>query len=151
MNVATFTACCASCGGTFSHPDLGDFAYGLFVFTGERGTVFALLEAIGHPVFELVSRVLTDTNTSGEDGGSLIPEVCANVADPVAAQRLRCHHVCPLCQSDSWKWWGGERTGAMDIADASYSEFQLLSEQEQRQRILAAFESARSTGGATRR
>jgi hypothetical protein len=148
MNVATFAACCADCGGTFSHPDLGDFSYGVFVFTGEQGSVFAIFDAIGHPVFGVVERVLAEAQAGGEHGGSpSIPEICANLADPVASQRLRCHHICPLCQSASWKWWGGDRTGAIDIADASYAEFQLLSEQEKRQRILAAFTG---TGDPTR-
>jgi hypothetical protein len=138
MRIATVLACCAECGTTFSYPELDDFVYGTFVLTGERGTVFACLEALGHPVFELVRRVVDESDQAAayETAGVEIAEICARLANPVESQNLVAHHVCPVCQSANWKSWDGDRTGLADIPDASYSDFLALPALEQRQRIL---------------
>lgn len=62
MKIGFFEAKCADCGSIFAKPELGDFAYGQFLFTGERGTVYAYFDAIDHPVWTRL-----DGGAVGED------------------------------------------------------------------------------------
>jgi hypothetical protein len=138
MQIATSKAKCASCGSEFSSPYLSDFSYGEFLFTGEKGNVFAYFNAIGHPVWEFVKSAFP---SGGDDRGrkalgARIQAGCAYIADPVNGQQLVDQHVCPMCQSRNWEWWGGERVGWIEVADVTYKNFLSQPETERRRVIL---------------
>lgn len=127
--VRLFEARCAACGNSFAKPELGDFAYGQFVFTGELGTAYAYFEAIGHPVWECLAAAAPALNDEARQG-HLIQAACAYFADPVEEQRLRNHPVCPKCLSHNLASWSGRRLGEAEIAVASFGRFISLSEQD---------------------
>jgi hypothetical protein len=130
MEVATFEARCAGCLEKFSYPDLGDFAYGSFVFTGERGNVHAYYEALGCPVWDFIAPVVESclSGVAERDHGKWIQTTCAGVADPIDGQRLCRRHVCPLCQSSQWSYWQGQRTGSVHLPEVTFKGFLSLQE-----------------------
>jgi hypothetical protein len=134
--IPTFAATCATCGSRFGHPDLGDFAYGEFILTGESGNGHAYLNAIGNPVVEFVAGMIEDA--------SIIQEVTARLADPVDGQRFTMSHVCPTCRSHEWESWHGERLASEDVAEALFSEFLSLSLDDRKRRILEVLRELRT-------
>jgi hypothetical protein len=130
MKIGFFEASCAECGSHFAKPELGDFAYGQLLLTGERGTVYAYFEAIGHPVWDRLG-VAAPTVHGEAVHGSLIRAACAYFADPVGGQRLHSHHVCPKCLSQNLASWGGRKLGEADVAVASFGRFVSLSPEDQ--------------------
>jgi hypothetical protein len=130
MKIGLFEASCADCGSSFAKPELGDFTYGQFLFTGERGTVQAYLEAIGHPVWAILEAAAPTVNDDAELG-RFVQAASAFFADPIDGQRLRNHHVCPNCLSQNLASWGGRKLGEADVAVVSFSRFAALSEQDQ--------------------
>jgi len=133
MEIALCKAKCASCGAEFSQPELGDFAYGAFVFTGERGTVHAYFEVfeVPAPVWNFLEDVLPQPHS-----GELLQGACAHFADPVTGQRLSNKFICPKCQSSNLAYWGGERTGFAEVPEASFSQFMGLPKSERRRLAL---------------
>jgi hypothetical protein len=130
MKIGLFEASCADCGNLFGKPELGEFAYGQFLFTGERGSVYAYFEGIDHPVWvrlEASAPLLRDRTEQGR----AVQAACAYFADPVAEQRLQNQHVCPNCLSHNLATWGGRKRGEAEIPVASFSRFLSLSEEGQ--------------------
>jgi hypothetical protein len=125
MPVATFEACCAQCARKFVYPDLGDFAYGSFLFTGEHGSVFAVFDALESPVWQRVAAAVAQVRPEIPEvqQGPLIQKVCALLADRIDGQGLRNCHICPHCQSTEWKWWHGARIGTVELPRVSYCRF----------------------------
>lgn len=142
MAISTFKAKCASCGGEFSHPSLGDFAYGEFLFTGEEGTVYCHFKSLDHPVWGLVERILS-SQVATADRGATIQAACAALADPIKGQRFVNGHVCPICQSSSWESWEGERVGSTDVPEAAFTQVLLLPLHEQEAAVLACLDAHR--------
>jgi hypothetical protein len=136
MKIGLFEATCADCGSAFAKPELGDLAYGQFLFTGESGTVYAYFDSIGHPVWDRLKAAAPALNDEAEQG-PLIQAACAYFADPIHEQRLHNDHVCPQCHSRNLASWDGRRLGEADVAVVSFSRFSSWSEERQ---ILAAKE-----------
>jgi hypothetical protein len=142
MKVALFKATCGSCSAEFSAPHLGDFAYGEFIFTGELGTVHAFFDA-NNPVWGFLESVLPKSGESTKEQiarGSLLQATCAYLADAIEGQSLFNHQICPRCQSSKLSSWGGERTGSVELPEASFLRFMAQPESE-RQRLALAFYS----------
>jgi len=137
MQVATFEACCAQCDRKFVYPDLGDFAYGCFIFTGERGSVFAIFDAIESPIWERIAAVVAEVRPKISEvlQGRLIQNVCTLLADRIDGQSLRKGHVCPHCQSTDWKSWQGARIGTVELPRVSFCQFLQLPGQDQETEI----------------
>jgi hypothetical protein len=129
-DIFTFMAKCARCKTHSARPELGEFAYGEFILTGESGNVHAYLHATDNPVFALVASTIED------DSGSLIQEITARLADPLSGQRLTMLHVCPKCGCDEWESWHGDRVASENVPVASFTEFLSLSPERRRMRIL---------------
>jgi hypothetical protein len=144
MQIAVSNAKCASCGSEFSSPDLGDFSYGQFLFSGEKGNVFAYFPAIDHPVWEFVKSAFPSgsDDTTRKALGARIQAACAHIADPVNGQQLVHQHVCPVCQSSKWEWWGGERVGWIEVANVTYKNF-LSQPDTERRRVILEFDNKR--------
>lgn len=125
MQVATFEECCAKCEQTFVYPDFGDFAYGLFIFTSERGSAFAVFDGTQSLIWERIAAAICRIGPTIPEvhHGQLIRDVCARLADTVDGQGLRASHVCPHCQSTEWKWWQGARVGTTDLPAVSHRQF----------------------------
>lgn len=130
MKIGLFEARCANCGHCFGKPELGDFAYGQFLFTGERGTVYAYFEAIGHPVWARLEAAAPAVKDRFELG-RLLQAACAYFADAIEGQRLCNEHVCPKCLSQHLASWDGRKLGVTEVPVASFSRFTSLSEQDQ--------------------
>ena len=121
MKIALLEAKCGACGFEFAHPQLSDFSYGQFVFTGELGTVYAFIE-VPNPVWMMLDSALKSTN-SRKDQGALLQAAAAHFADPIDGQRLLRRPVCPKCQSSELASWSGIKQGEADIPRASYDAF----------------------------
>ena len=128
---------CGDCGLEFGSPGCSDFEYGSAMFHGELGTVHAILESIGHPVFDLLVDVRNREFPGIEKYGELVFNACAHFADRVAGQDLRdVPAVCPRCFSSRPADWGGEEMGSIDVPAATFARFEALP--EKRRRWLAA-------------
>ncbi|WP_116811762.1 hypothetical protein [Steroidobacter cummioxidans] len=139
MNIRLFEARCAACRASFAKPELGDFAYGSFIFTGVSGTVHAYFEAIENPVWKRAEGFVP-TLTNGIQRGDFLLAACAHFADPVGGQRLTADHVCPKCRSHELASWAGQRMGEAEIPEASFRTFLSLAEAD-RLREIAEFKS----------
>ena len=128
--VVLFAAECASCASVFPAPCLGDFAYGEFIFFGERGTVYVYLNAFSEPAWEIVCSEFM----AGD--GEKIQSTVAAVADTANGQRLCASHVCPVCYSRNWTRWGElPAVGRIEIGVATFVAFNALSVEDQRRLI----------------
>lgn len=136
MHVQTYKAKCASCKSEFSHPSLGDFSYGSFLFTGVRGTAFGIMRALDHVVWKLVEPTLPP-EIGSEARGELIQATCAALADPIDDQPLVNHHVCPICHSSHWDWWEGEKAGIVEVPDVAFTRLLSLPEIGQKAAVVA--------------
>jgi hypothetical protein len=149
MKVGLFEARCAECDTVFAKPELGDFAYGQYLFTGERGTVYAYFEAIEHPVWARFSAVLPASKDRKEQG-LFITAACAHFADPVQDQRLLNQHVCPQCLSHNLASWDGPKRGEVEVPTVSFSTFTSLSQEDQTREakmFYAEFEAQQAVPG----
>jgi hypothetical protein len=133
MQIATFKARCGSCLSEFCAPFFGDFDYGCFLFSSVTGNAFAHFHAINHPIWKFAEATLSDDYP--------LQNAIARIADPVGGQRLVCHHVCPVCQSSKWARWEGDRVGSIRVEEATFNEFQSLSNTERTRALLAVVES----------
>ncbi len=121
--VATFKARCSSCGSVCVHPSLGDFAYGEFIFSGERGTVYAVLSTFENPVWDFLQSLPDLQNESSATRGDRLRTACAILADPVKDQRLKPTLVCPDCAANTWEWDLSDRRGTIDIPSVTFARF----------------------------
>jgi hypothetical protein len=119
--VASATAICGECGTRVPYPCLGDFSYGAFILWRSDGKAFRHLAAIGHPVWEEVERIL-----SVAARGDQLQEVVARIADRDDGRAFTLSMVCPACGSRRFRSWGGERSGFIDVPDATFSFFASL-------------------------
>lgn len=123
MEIQTFKAKCSDCRSEFARPELGDMAYGEFIFTGSEGTVFCYFRAIGNPVIDAVERLVKlNSNFSS---------VFAFLADAVDGQKMNAAHICPVCRSTKFDYWSGARVGSMTVQDASFTHYLSLQEPDQ--------------------
>ena len=141
MKIGLFEARCAACDAVFSKPELSDFAYGEFLFTGELGSVHAYFHAINHPLWTWLEDLLPASMDDTEQG-RLLREACAHFADRVEGQRLLDGHVCPKCLSHSLASWSGPRRGEAEIPMASFTRFSSLSEDDRLREAEAFLRSA---------
>ena len=128
-SVALFEAKCGACRQVFGAPSLGDFAYGQFLLFGERGSAYAYLDAIDHPVWMLIAAEIPPSN------GDQILRITAALADRVQEQAFVPDQVCPECCSSQWESWEGKRVGDIEIGDATFVAFHSLSDRVRRRRI----------------
>ena len=141
MKIATFKARCKACREEFPCPGLGDQSYGSFLFTGEKGSVFAILHALNHPVWDYLESALPlpKSGLSRESDckrGDRIQAACAYFADYINGQSLCNYDVCPRCHSFACDFWGHEQTGSIEIGEVSYTDFMSLPEEVRRQRAI---------------
>lgn len=109
----TLEAKCRRCGGTFSHPSLGDFSYGEALLCSESGRYYVTLDG-----FSAVAQRVRATLTSPEPGE--LWKALAALADPVEGEALSATIRCPTCSSDDLASWGGRVTGTREVAEASF-------------------------------
>lgn len=141
MKIGLFEARCADCCTSFAKPELGDFAYGRFLFTGHRGTVHAHFETIEHPVWALLEAAVPALNDRTRQG-RLIQDACAHFADTVEGQRLLNQHVCPKCYSHSLASWDGRKVGETEVPIACFDRLLSLPSTEQLQRAKEFYAAA---------
>jgi hypothetical protein len=152
MNIGLFEARCAACATVFVKPELGDFAYGSFIFTGVDGTVYAYFEAIKSPVWKRVEDAVPIL-AKGIQHGDFLLAACAYFADPVDGQRLSAEHVCPNCHSHDLAFWQGAKLGQTEMPEASFRSFLSLTEADQLREIAefrSVFEAKQRAGGDVR-
>ncbi len=114
--IATFEAKCSSCGGSFEHPSLGDFAYGEAVLTTCDGKHHAWVSA-----FEgLPNKVGSLIDNAGVKKPGVLWEVLASLADPIDGQTLSPKLSCPHCASTDLAFWSGTRIASKDIPEVSF-------------------------------
>jgi hypothetical protein len=132
--ITTFESNCASCGASFASPQLSELAYGEFVLTGMRGTVYAHLAAIGNEAWDFVQCVIPNADAD------TFQELVARLADPVDNQPFTMSHVCPACQSNDLASWGGDRIGSADVRNATFNAFLALPRSQRQRRVLKLLE-----------
>jgi len=112
----TLEATCGRCASTFSHPSLGDFAYGEFVLCSADGRSYAVVDGTT-PLARRVGATLT-----GAGNGALWTAL-AEVADPIEGQALTASIRCPACSSADLESWGGRVTGTREVPAATFEAF----------------------------
>ncbi len=117
----TFEAVCRLCGRTFSHPSLGDFAYGEAVLCSASGKHYATVDA-----FTAVAQRVGSTLASSGHGA--LWEALAALADRIDGEALTASIRCPHCSSDDLVSWGGPRTGTRDVPEAGFEACALMSD-----------------------
>ena len=135
-NISLLAAKCASCGRSFSHPSLGEFAYGEAILCTVDGKCYATASASAG----FSQRVGTLIKSAGVN--SLWP-VLAALADPISGQLLTDAIRCPYCASGNLEYWGGKKTGHIGIPEASFTSAAALSDGSLSQRIASVVEQCR--------
>ena len=125
--ISALEAKCATCGHHFSHPSLGDFAYGAAVLSTIDGTHFATADAFS----SFAQRV------AALGGKANLWPVLAELADPVGGRGFTSSIVCPHCRSPALEYWGGNKTGTIDVPEASFSAAARLNDEMLAARIAA--------------
>jgi hypothetical protein len=118
--ITLLDAKCASCGQQFSHPSLGDFAYGEVVFCTSDGRHYAAADAFGEFAQRLKGLIVPNSSIS-------FWSILASLADPISGQNLAHSIICPNCKSDRLEYWGGQKTGAADVPAATFVTASALS------------------------
>jgi hypothetical protein len=138
MKLETIESKCMDCGKKFSCPDLGDFAYGSFVFSGEKGGVFGRFNALGNPAWDFIGTVLKQNGSGRQaecDYGERLQAACAHFADAIKGQRLVNHRVCPRCFSANVEW-GLPLKESVEVPEVSHGEFLSQPESVRGQKVL---------------
>ena len=137
MKTATFKTLCEKCQHIFDIPLLSDFSYGKFIAKDKSGKVFAHLQAIDNEGWNRISEIFDNlsenkTNYTTEHFQWIVGECLDSVnGDKISIAN---RYVCPKCHS-SVKYGPGEKTGEMNLPEASFSEFLSLSDEEQTAKI----------------
>jgi len=126
--VSVLEAKCASCGCLFSHPSLGDFAYGEALLCTADGKHYATVDISS----DFVQRL---NHLVKQSGASQLWPALASLADPVAGQSLTQSIRCPHCASDSLEYWGGQMTGTAMVPEATFLSASALSPSQLAKRI----------------
>ena len=140
QKVALFNYRCPHCKQAFSYPNLGDFSYGDFIFSGERGTVVAYAAAVGNPAWNVLRSLLPEPSANRNAQSvhaDQLQGAFAHFADPINGQRLCNLIVCPHCQARNDGSLSGERVGFLEIPVTSHSQFMALPHTEQHALALA--------------
>jgi Zn finger protein HypA/HybF involved in hydrogenase expression len=138
MKFETAELKCMDCGKKFCSPRLGDFAYGSFVFSGEKGGVFGYFHALENPAWDFMTTVFTKNGSGRQadcDYGERLQAACAYFADAIKGQKLRNHSVCPHCYSANVEEVGS-RNEVVEVPEVSHVEFLSMPGSVRRQKIL---------------
>ncbi len=138
MNLETAELKCMDCGKKFVSPKFGDFTYGSFVFSGEKGGVFGYFQALENPAWDFMTTVLKKIGSGRQvdcDYGNRIQAECAFFADAIKGQKLCNHWVCPLCYSANVEevCFLAE---VIEVPEVSHVEFLSLPSLVRRQKVL---------------
>ena len=125
--ITTVAAKCASCGQSFSHPSLSELSYGEVILSTVDGRHFVTADAFS----EFSQRV-----AALSDKGSFWPTL-ASLADLVSGQPLTASIRCPHCGAGEIEYWGGDKTGAMLVPEATFDSSAALSRDSLVARIAA--------------
>ena len=142
MKVALLEEKCETCGATHAKPDLGDFAYGQFIFTSETGETYAYVEAPS-VIWSILESALPPSKNPRQSADLLL-RACAHFADSMNGQRLVNHFVCPKCRSSKAEYWGGEKRGEADVPLATFDAFMGLPSHEQQNSAKNFYASVKS-------
>ncbi|WP_338846315.1 hypothetical protein V8J88_21465 [Massilia sp. W12] len=140
MIVTTFEAKCSNCSETSFFPELGDFAYGDFIFYGEGGSAFGYFSAHGNSAWAVIEALIPASGTGNQSGAKheqLIQAACAAMADPISNQTLSNRRRCPHCGSMSFEYWSGAQGQKMDVRQVEHVRFLALSREAQKKALNA--------------
>ena len=124
-SLTTFEATCRPCGRHFSHPSLGDFAYGETVLCSTSGKHCATVNA-----FTAVAQRVE--STLAPSGHGELWKALAALADQIDGEALTASIRCPHCGSDDLVSWGGPSTGTRDVPEAGFEACALMSDADLR-------------------
>ena len=131
---AFFPAECKDCGAKFSLPTLSDFAYGSFIFCGEKGRAFAYLDAIGNPGWDEIRGLLLAISGlekfEANADADRFQYAVARCADEVYGERLQVGWRCPECLSSSVTCYVDVISQHKEIPVVTFSKFKAMSVHE---------------------
>lgn len=137
-SLATFEAKCSSCGSSFEHPSLGEFAYGEAVLTSCDGKHHAWVSA-----FEgLPNKVGSLIDNAGVKRPGILWGVLASLADPIDGKTLSPKLSCPHCAATDLVFWSGTRIASKAIPEVSFSAIAGLDEAALSARVNEALRNA---------
>jgi hypothetical protein len=135
---------CMACGKKFLAPRLGDMSYGLFIFSGEKGSVFGCFKALENPAWNFMETIIKKQGIGRQasiDHGDRLRSACAHFSDAINGQRLHSDPVCPRCYSTNTEA-GISLSKVIEVPDVSHNEFLSLPESVRRQKVLEFYESS---------
>ncbi|MGV3661987.1 MAG: hypothetical protein ACO1TE_17515 [Prosthecobacter sp.] len=137
--ISFFPAQCRACQHAFDAPHLGDFTYGEFLLTQERGQAFATLSACAEPAFdhirtELLRTVPESASTDSRTGDRFL-YIVARCASPMLGHGLLPHGVCPQCFSRSISLDDAIPAHGATVPATSFADFLGLKLAEQQARL----------------
>jgi hypothetical protein len=136
--IAVFEAQCANCASHFSHPSLGDFAYGEVFLCTLDGNHYATVSAFT----DFSQRVKALMGPGAENS---LWSILASLADPISGQPLSSGIRCPHCASDNLAYWAGRRVGVSKVPEATFTHAAALSQEELARRVAAAKSESNET------
>ncbi len=129
--IAVFEAQCANCTRDFSHPSLGDFAYGEVLLCTMDGRHHAFVSGLSD-FAERVRALIPPT------GIGSFWSILASLADPICGQPLSSAIRCPHCASANIAYWEGRRVGVIRVPEATFTHAAVLSDEELARRVAVA-------------
>lgn len=134
MNLVTFKAVCSSCKQMFATPVLPDAAYGMFLYYSTDGQRVRFFEALDHPVWKQVERVIQQLSVPGT--GETIRPMVGQLADaPSKGEYFITDIICPRCSSTVQQVTLNKKAGSQHIKRLSFQYFNTLNEIQKKRRI----------------
>jgi hypothetical protein len=129
--IAVFEAQCGNCARHFSHPSLGDCAYGEVLLCTLDGNHYATVSAFT----DFSQRVEA---LMGSEAENSFWSVLASLADAISGQPLSSGIRCPHCASDNIAYWEGRRVGVSEVPEATFTQAAALTEDALARRVAGA-------------
>ncbi len=128
-----FKNTCGKCFNDIEIPLLGDMAYGEIEIQSEDGKVFQIATLIENETFDFIQRELERLNDTKTDAQKIL----ATVADPINGKKFLVGFVCPNCLSPLNRITDNNRTETIQVNEATWKQFDLLTDNEKMDKIKA--------------
>ena len=136
--IYNFKNTCKKCCNDIEFPLLGDFSYGEIILQTKDGRDFYIAELIDNEVFKFIVEYL-------QKDQQLLPKkadpqkVLTLVADKQDGKFFSMeYHICPICKSKQNHYSDNSRTNTIELAFATWNEFQQLTDKEKVEQIRKA-------------
>lgn len=137
MKVSKIKVKCRPWGHKFETPFLSDFSYGQFIYSSQDGQSHRYLDGLNNKTWDLVQKVVKDSNKKQKDEGEIIQTIIGHIADKDSTtdfyQNKRI--ICPTCRRKAWHVYRDDIVGSTEIKEMTFNRFERLTNEEKEKEI----------------